>query len=295
MGVGRLAAPPRFLDLLLLDLRPRLDDLVLARGRDASLLELLDHSLLVRDLDLLPDLTELLVEVLHERRIIGPDHLGMIVLLVPCHEQLALLLQLVDRLLDVRPALAKLTDTHARRGGLGLQLLEELLRGADVVWRAEAERALPVGALGVVLDLLVDLEDAPQRMEIPLVVGTVLEGQVRDDIGELERHALGLHVLDREENLGHDVLARAGVGRLRVDNVRIMPFLLDFTAGCGRSRGGRGLRTAGGEVGPGHAAGDGAPLLRQTVGGVNDAGVEVLDLLLKVRHGGCCRGESPTA
>lgn len=241
MGVGRLAAPPRLLDLLLLDLRPHLDGLVLARGRDTGLLELLRHGLLVGDLDLLPDLTELIVKVLHEGRVVGPDHLGVVVFLVPRHQQLALLLQPVDRLLDVRPALAQLTHVHPRRGGLRLELLEQLLRGADVVRRAEAERAFPVGALGVVLDLLVDLEDAPERVEVALVVGAVLEGQVRDDVGELERHALGLHVLDREEDLRHDVLARARVGRLRVDDVRIVPFPLHFAAagaaGCGRSCG----------------------------------------------------------
>lgn len=211
VGVGRLPAAARLLDLLVLDLGPLLDDLVLVGGDDSGALQLLLDGLLVWDLDLLPDLPELVVEVLDQRRVVGPDHLRMVVLLVPRHQELPFLLELVDRLLHVRPPLPELADAHARARGLRLELFEELLRGANVVRRPEAEGALAVGAAGIVLHLVVHLQDASQGLDVALVVCAVLQGEVGDDVGELERHAFRLHVLDREDDLRHDVLARAGI------------------------------------------------------------------------------------
>ena len=83
MGIGSLPTAPRLLNLLLLNLRSRLDDFVFARRRDPSLVQLLLDSLLIRNLDLLPDRTELVIERLVQRGIIDPNHLGMIVLLIP--------------------------------------------------------------------------------------------------------------------------------------------------------------------------------------------------------------------
>lgn len=113
------------------------------------------------------------------------------------------------------------------------------------MWRAESERTLPISAGGIIFDLLVDLENAPKSLHITLVMRTILEGKIRDDIRELERYTFRLHMLDRKENLRHDILARAGIGRLRVDNVCIT-FLFNIAAGrqCWRRDRGRYLRAA---------------------------------------------------
>ena len=106
MCIRSLPAPSRLLDLPILDLRPRLNDLVLARRCDASLLQLLRHGLVVRNLDLLPDLPEFRFEVLDKLRVIRPYHLWVVILLVPRNKELPILLERVDRLHNGRPSLA---------------------------------------------------------------------------------------------------------------------------------------------------------------------------------------------
>lgn len=66
MGIRGFPTPPSFLNLLVLHLRSRLDDLAFACRGDAGLLQLLRDRLMVWDPDLLPDLPELTIEVLIE-------------------------------------------------------------------------------------------------------------------------------------------------------------------------------------------------------------------------------------
>lgn len=286
MGVSRLATAPGLLDLFLLNLGPHLDNLVLVRRRDARFLQLLLDGLCIGDLDLVPDLLELAVKVLDERGVIGPDHFGVVVLLVPCDEQLPFLLQLIDSLLHIWPTFTKLTDTHSRGRRLSLKLLQQLLSIADVMRRTKAKGAFTVRSTRIVLDLLMHLEDTPERLDVTLIIRTMLEGEVRDDIGKFERDALGLQVLDREKNLRHDVLARAGVCRLRIDDVCIVSLLFHLAGRRWRWRGGWDLRTVGGGGRAGNVVAGNASLLRHAVRRLHHAGVEALELLLEVRHGG---------
>lgn len=272
--VGSLAAAPGLLGLLLLHLGPRFDHLVLVGRRDAGFLQLLLDILRPRDLDLIPDLLELVIEVLHQRGIICPHHLGVVIFLVPSHEQLPFLLHLVDRFLNIRPPLSKITDTHPRRGRLRLQVLQQLLGSADVVRGTKAEGTLAVGAARIEIDFLVHLENAPEGVDVPRVVFAVLQGEVRDDIVELERHALGFHVFDRKKDLRHDIPSRARVGWLRIDDVDIVALLLNFAGGRRSRRRRRDLRAAG------RGVVDHSPLLGHAVRRLHHASVEALQLVL---------------
>lgn len=120
VGIGRLSTSSRLLHLLVLDIGSRLDDLVLARRCDTGLFQLLLNSLLIRDPDFIPDLTELFVKVHNQRGVVGPDHLSMVILLVPCYKKLPFLLQLVYRLLHLWPALAEFPHIHTRTRSLRL-------------------------------------------------------------------------------------------------------------------------------------------------------------------------------
>lgn len=152
----------------------------------------------------------------------------MVILLVSSHKQFALLLHLIDLLFDGGPALPEFANTHTRRSGLGLEIFQELLRVSNVVRWAEPECALTVRAARIKLNLLVHLKNAPKGLHVALIMGTVLERQVRDDIRKLERNVLVLHVLDRKQHLRHNIFARACVGRLRVDDIRVMALLFDL-------------------------------------------------------------------
>lgn len=123
---------------------PRPNNLVLVCGRDTELLKFFLHLIRVRNLDLLPDVLELVVKVLDERWVIGPYHLGVIVLLISSHEQLSLFLHRVDSFLGIWPALLEIADTHSGCGLLVLEVLQELLGAADVMGGTESERALAV-------------------------------------------------------------------------------------------------------------------------------------------------------
>lgn len=86
----------------------------------------------------------------------------------------------------------------------------------------EGKGALSICAMRIKLNLLMNLKNTSQRLDISLFVGTMLEGEVRNDVRKLERYAFVLHVLDGEKHLRHDILARAGVGGLRINDFRIV-------------------------------------------------------------------------
>src|SRR4051794_21101123 len=88
-------------------------------------------------------------------------------------------------------------------------------------------------------------------------------------------------MLDRKQYLRHDILARAGVRWLRVDDVCIVTLLFNFT----RGRGGRRRRWDLGAAAGGWLVIDHTSLLRHPVRRLHHTGVEVLQLVLKVRHG----------
>lgn len=107
----------------------------------------------------------------------------------------------------------------------------------------------------------------------------MLEGEVRDDIRKLERDAFVLHVLDGEKHLRHDILARAGIGGLRINDFRIVlvaPWIVGGRrCGCRRCC----LRDARRVTAVNESS-----LLRHPMRIVDNAGVEVLQLLLEMRH-----------
>ena len=88
-------------------------------------------------------------------------------------------------------------------------------------------------------------------------------------------------MLDRKQHLRHNILARTGVRWLRVDDVRIVALLFNFAGG----RGGRRRRWDLGAAAGGWLVIDHTSLLRHPVRRLHHAGVEVLQLVLKVRHG----------
>lgn len=75
------------------------------------------------------------------------------------------------------------------------------------------------------------LENSPKGLDVALVMRTTLKREVRDDVGEFECHVLVLHVLDRKQDLGHDILASAGVCGLGVHDIWVMALLFQFAGG----------------------------------------------------------------
>lgn len=86
MDISRFPTSSGLLDFLMFDHWPCIEILVLARRSNTRLFELLRHGVIIRNLDLLPNLAELRVKMLDERRVVGPNHLGMIVLFVSRNE-----------------------------------------------------------------------------------------------------------------------------------------------------------------------------------------------------------------
>lgn len=100
----------------------------------------------------------------------------MVVLFVARYQQLALAFEQVDGIFGAGPAVSEGADVEALRGGLGLEVAEELGGGADVVDGSEGEGADSVGAGTVEGDFLVVLEDCANGSFV--VVFSVLERQV---------------------------------------------------------------------------------------------------------------------
>lgn len=104
----------------------------------------------------------------------------MVVLFVARDEELALAFEQVDGIFGAGPAVSEGADVKALGGGLGLEVAEELGRGADVVDRSEGEGADSVGAGAVEGDFLVVLEDCANGSFV--VVFSILEREVGKQI-----------------------------------------------------------------------------------------------------------------
>ena len=217
MRIGHLGAHARLLDLLLRHLGRHDRRRRLVRRRQQVLFQILDRGRRIGQAGFVPDGLELAVELDVQARVVGPDHLRGVVLLVAHDEQLVLLFHLVDCLFHVGPAFLELLDAETLRRALGLEEGEQLDVVADVVEGAEAIGAFAVEVGGVVVDFVVLLQDLGDRLLFSFVA--ILEGEIAEQVVQGLRRGLLLEVLDGVGNVRHDFLPFARVCWLGVDDV----------------------------------------------------------------------------
>jgi hypothetical protein len=188
------------------------------------------------DGDLVPVADELGIHAVHERGIVVPDGLGDAVLGL-LQQDLLLRGHGLDLLGDVGPAVFEVFDGNALRRLLGLQV------GLELRWVADGQLGLVVVQPRAVVEadavvLAGGVEQLAQLLPVGLLLAHV---EVLHDLLEVQLLQPVLQVVARKAKLRVDVVARAHVGGLRVDDVGRIDGPLALGAICGRV-GGRGRR-----------------------------------------------------
>jgi hypothetical protein len=101
----------------------------------------------------------------------------VVVFLVARDQELVLLLKLVNRSLDICPAVFEVADANPRRGLLPLKVGEQVLGGENVV---EGSEGVGVG-VAVVVYFLIIVEESEEQFH-PLRVAA--NGLSREDVGD---------------------------------------------------------------------------------------------------------------
>lgn len=235
VGVGLLAAAADSLLLLRLGRRDYLTGL--AGGRQADVEQGVAQVVWIGgNGDLVPGIHELRVHGVHERCIVVPDGLGDAVLCA-LDEHLLLVLHGLDVVGDGGPAVLQVLDGQALGGLLVLQVALELGRVADVELGLVAVR-LVAGVPRNAIAGVVGAHEGPQLLALDMAGRDVEEAH---DV--VKGHPLAGPAAQVVGGIGEarvDMLARARVLRLRVDDGRrslCWPLAL---CAVGRRVGGRG-------------------------------------------------------
>ena len=210
---------------------------VLGGGLLADGGELADDVVDAGDLDAVPHDLELRVDAVGEARVVGPDKLGVAVLPGPHREDPVLVLELLDRVVAVRPPVLQLLHRQRRRVRLGLQVRQQRrlrvdagdLRPELVLALGPARQLLLPSVLAAILAILAlggggsggarrgrELDArvlAHEHGELLAVLRVVeLEGQVVEDVAQGLGRALGLEEVDGVRQVRQHVVAVADVG-----------------------------------------------------------------------------------
>lgn len=220
---------------------------VFAGGLLSNVDQLAVHVVDAGDGDAVPHDLELGLDRVVQRRVVGPDVAGEVVLLGADDEDLVLLLQGRQRLLAVGPAVLEVLDRNARGVRLALQVRQERCAVLDVeddgAVRVHASLPCLFAQAGVWLPLHARV--APQSFrQLPLVLLRVAsQAEVVDDLGDAFGLALLLEILHRKGHLRLDfgtVSRQLGLRKWHLGRQIALPLGRGRGAvRCGGWRGGR--------------------------------------------------------